>query len=176
MKALKIVLAPDPGLRSVCEPCEVGDKSLVKLSKQMLKTMYANSGCGLAGPQVGVNKRIVVIDCLDENKDPAPMVLINPVIEWTSDDAVTDMEGCLSLPGISVPITRPSTARVRYYNEYGDEQLVESDGLLGRCLQHEIDHLNGITLFESCSPMDRIKALHDYKLAQEAGAKPGEVG
>ena len=82
----------------------------------------------------------------------------------------------MSLPGISVPIARPSKVRVRYYDLDGNECKVVSDGLLGRCLQHEIDHLDGITLFESCSPMDRIKALHDYNVALEQGAKPGEVG
>ena len=176
MKTLDIVLSPDPGLRSVCEPCKVGDRSLVKLSKQMLKTMYENNGCGLAAPQVGINKRFVVIDCLDDEGKPDPYVLVNPVIEWSSSDAVTEEEGCLSLPGISVPISRPSKVRVRYYDLDGNECKVVSGGLLGRCLQHEIDHLDGITLFESCSPMDRIKALHDYPIAIEQGAKPGEIG
>lgn len=176
MRTLPIVLSPDPGLRRVCEPCTVGDRSLIKLSKQMLRTMYANSGCGLAAPQVGINKRFVVIDCLDEEGNADPIVLVNPVIEWKSDDIITDEEGCLSLPGISVPITRSSTVRVRYFDLNGEERTVESDGLLGRCLQHEIDHLDGVTLFESCAPVDRIKALHDYHIALEQGAKPGEVG
>ena len=93
MKTLKIVLSPDPGLRSVCEECTVGDKSLIKLSKQMLKTMYANNGCGLAAPQVGINKRFVVIDCLDDEGNADPYVLVNPVIEWSSADSVTEEEG-----------------------------------------------------------------------------------
>lgn len=175
MKTLPIVLSPDPGLREICEPCKLPDKSLVKLSKQMFKTMYENNGCGLAAPQVGINKRMVVIDCLDEEGNKDPYTLINPVIEWHSDDVVKEDEGCLSIPGISVPITRPSTVRVRYFDATGKEHTVESDGLLGRCLQHEIDHLDGKTLFESCNPVDRIKALHEYHEAIERGAKPGEV-
>ena len=175
MKTLPIVLSPDPVLRTVCEPCEVGDKSLKKLGKQMIDTMYANSGCGLAAPQVGITKRIIVIDCSDPDADPEPMFLVNPEIIELSGEMVKENEGCLSLPGISVPIKRHETAKVRYFDLDGVECVVESDGLLGRCLQHEIDHLNGITLFESCSPIDRIKALHDYRVAQESGAKPGDV-
>ncbi len=175
MKTLPIVLSPDPVLRTVCEPCEVGDKSLKKLGKQMIDTMYANSGCGLAAPQVGITKRIIVIDCSDPDADPELMFLVNPEIVELSGEMVKENEGCLSLPGISVPIKRHETAKVRYFDLDGAECVVESDGLLGRCLQHEIDHLNGITLFESCSPIDRIKALHDYRVAQESGAKPGDV-
>ena len=90
-------------------------------------------------------------------------------------EKVTAEEGCLSLPGISVPITRNEISRVRFYDLDGKVCELESDGLLGRCFQHEIDHLNGITLLESCSPMDKVKALHDYHVALANGAKPGET-
>lgn len=176
MKTLKIVVSPDPGLRSVCEPCQVGDRSLATLADQMLATMYENNGCGLAAPQVGINKRFVVIDCSDPDSDPEPLVLVNPEIVELEGDPVKDEEGCLSVPGISVPISRKPWAKVRYFDLDGNECTVESDGLLGRCLQHEIDHLNGITLFEACGPFEKIKALHDYKIAQQNGAVPGEVG
>lgn len=176
MKTLPIVLSPDPGLRQVCEPCEVGDPALKKLAKQMIETMYANTGCGLAAPQIGLNKRFVVIDCSDPDDEPAPLCLVNPEIVELSGDMVKAEEGCLSCPGISVPIKRHEIAKVRYFDLDGIEREVESDGLLGRCLQHEIDHLDGRTLFESCSPIDRIKALHDYHVALEQGARPGEVG
>lgn len=175
MRTLKIVLSPDPSLRQVCEPCEVGDKQLKKLSKQMLNTMYANNGCGLAAPQVGVNKRIVVIDCLTEDEKPDPIVLINPVVVETKGEMIEAEEGCLSIPGISVPVTRPEIARVQYYDLDGNLCERESGGLLGRCFQHEIDHLDGKTLFESCNPMDRVKALHDYSVALANGAKPGDT-
>mgnify|MGYP001071133883 CR=1 FL=1 len=154
MRTMNIVLSPDPGLRQVCEPCQVGDKSLKKLAKQMLNTMYANNGCGLAAPQVGLNKRMVVIDCYDgPNETSNPLVLINPEVIEVKGEKVTAEEGCLSLPGISVPITRNEISRVRFYDLDGKVCELESDGLLGRCFQHEIDHLNGITL----SPKELIE-------------------
>lgn len=142
----------------------------------MIKSMYQNSGCGLAAPQVGVLKRLVVIDCdQDDSGAQNPIVLVNPVIEETWGDMQTEEEGCLSLPGISIPITRPAFARVRYFDLDGEEWILEGDGLLGRCLQHELDHLEGITMFERCAPLDRIKALQDYEVALSTGAKPGET-
>lgn len=170
-----IVQSPDPILNTVCEPCEVGDKSLKKLAKQMAKAMYKNDGCGLAGPQLGVTKRIVVIDCDTESNEQNPIVLVNPVLMETKGDPVTENEGCLSCPGISVPITRPPWARVRYFDLDGEEWEIEGDGLLGRCLQHELDHLDGITMFERAEPLVRIEALQAYERARAAGARPGET-
>ena len=175
MLTMKIVLSPDPGLRQVCEPCTVGDKSLIKLSKRMLNTMYKNGGCGLAAPQVGLNKRFVVIDCAEPDAEPEPLCLVNPEIIELSGELETGMEGCLSLPGISVPITRHTTAKVHYWDVYGNECEVQSDGLLGRCLQHEIDHLDGKTLFETCDPKDKLAALQAYHEALARGAKPGDT-
>ncbi len=175
LDTMKIVTVPDPLLREVCEECEVGDASLKRLAKKMAKTMYKNNGCGLAAPQVGVMKRFVVIDCDQEDGKQDPMFLVNPVLVETRGESVTDEEGCLSCPGISVKVTRPEYAVVRYFDLDGEEWVIEGDGLLGRCLQHELDHLDGRTLFDSCSPMDRIKALRDYEAAQAAGARPGET-
>lgn len=172
---MKIVLSPDPMLRQVCEPCVLGDRSLKKLAKQMAKDMYKNDGCGLAAPQVGVLKRLIVIDCDVESDKQNPITLVNPEVVETSGDPVTEEEGCLSCPGISVPVTRQPFARVSYYDLDGNECTIEGDGLLGRCLQHEIDHLNGRTLFESCSPIDRIRALQEYEAALAAGARPGDT-
>ena len=171
---LKIVTSPDPLLNQVCEPCEPGDKSLKRLAKQMARAMYANDGVGIAAPQVGVLKRIIVVDC-DPSEEETPLVLVNPEIIETAGDPETDEEGCLSCPGISVPIERAPWVKVRFLDLDGEAWEIESDGLLGRCLQHEIDHLNGRTLFESASPRERIKALAAYAEAQKAGAKPGET-
>ena len=146
---MNIVTAPDPTLRQVCEPCEVGDKGLKRLAKQMAKAMYKNNGCGLAAPQV--------------------------VITETRGEEVTEEEGCLSCPGISVPIRRKEWARCEYFDLDGNPCVLEGDGLLGRCMQHECDHLDGRTLFESCSPLDRIKALQEYEQARALGARPGEM-
>lgn len=170
-----IVQSPDPILNTVCDPCEVGDKSLKKLAKQMAKAMYKNDGCGLAAPQIGVTKRIVVIDCDVDSDEQNPLVLVNPVLMETRGDAVTENEGCLSCPGISVPIARKPWARVRYFDLDGEEWEIEGDGLLGRCLQHELDHLDGITMFERAEPLVRIEALQAYERARAAGARPGET-
>lgn len=171
---LKIITSPDPLLNQVCEPCEPGDKSLKKLAKQMERAMYATDGVGIAAPQVGVLKRLIVIDVSpDDVRDP--LVLVNPEILELDGELVTEEEGCLSCPGVSVPIERREWARVRYLDLNGEEWEIEGDGLLGRCLQHEIDHLNGITLFESAKPRERIKALKEYEEAKRLGAKPGEV-
>lgn len=172
---LSVVLSPDPILNKVCEPCDLNDKSLTKLAKQMIKVMYKNDGCGLAAPQVGVSKRLVVIDCDQEDGEQNPIVMVNPVIVETSGDPVVADEGCLSIPGISVPIARPPFAKCRFFDLDGEEWEIEGDGLLGRCLQHETDHLDGKTMFEAADPMVRIKAIKDYEIALAAGARPGET-
>ncbi len=170
---MNIVTAPNPLLRQKCLPCEVGDPSLKQLGQDMLETMYESDGCGLAAPQVGLLKRIITIDCgIDQ---PEPHVLINPEIVKLDGPMTVEEEGCLSLPGISVPVKRPAYACVSYYDVDGNQCTIEGDGLLGRCLQHEIDHLEGRTLFESSNPLARIKALRDYEAAQAAGARPGDT-
>lgn len=175
---MKVVEYPDPTLRQVCEDCELTPqalKGLRPLARKMAKTMYKNNGCGLAAPQVGVLKRLVVIDCDQEDGKQEPIVLINPEIVELRGREVEDEEGCLSCPGISVPVRRKEYAVVNYYDLDGERWTIEGDGLLGRCLQHEIDHLNGRTLFESCDLTARIKAIHDYEEAKAAGAKPGDT-
>ena len=172
---MKVVNVPDPVLKMVCDPCTPGDPSLKKLAKKMANTMYKTDGCGIAAPQVGLPIRLIVIDCDTESGAENPITLVNPEIVKLDGPMVEDTEGCLSCPGISVPITRHEWAHVKYYDLDGKECEISGDGLLGRCLQHEIDHLNGRTLFESCSPMARLKALQDYQAAVAAGAKPGDV-
>lgn len=173
---LDIVLYPDSTLTTVCEPCDLKDPSLKELAEQMAEAMYATDGVGIAAPQVGVLKRLIVVDCDYDSAQRDPMIMINPTIEELRGEEEVAEEGCLSCPGISVPIARKPWARVRYYDFNGDLWEIEGDGLLGRCLQHEIDHLDGKTMFESCAPLDRVKARKDYELAKLAGAKPGEVG
>lgn len=172
---LKVVQSPDPLLNTVCEPCDLGDKSLKRLSTQMAHTMYKNNGVGIAAPQVGVLKRLIVVDCDWDEHQRDPLVLVNPELVDTWGDSVVDHEGCLSVPGISAPVLRAPWARVRYFDFSGEQWEIESDGLLGRCLQHEIDHLNGRTLFESCVPEARINLLAAYERARLEGARPGET-
>lgn len=171
---LKIVESPNPILNETCEECDLADETLGELAKEMAEAMYANDGVGIAAPQVGVLKRLVVVDCNPDDEHD-PLVLVNPKLMDTWGNSETDEEGCLSCPGISVPITRKVWARVRYYDLDGVQWEIESDGLLGRCLQHELDHLDGITLFERCSPLVRLRALAAYEEARKAGAKPGQT-
>ena len=179
---MKIVLSPDPRLREVCEPVADGDKTVKKLSKQMLKEMYRDRGVGLAAPQVGVLKRIVVIDTQwdDEDADGRPLgrdphVLVNPEIVAHSNRKVKSKEGCLSLPGIQVEVERWEWVEVEAYDADFELYSYRSGELFGRCMQHEIDHLDGITLFERLDPVARIAALEAYQAALAAGARPGDV-
>ncbi len=179
---MHIYTSPDPVLREVCEPVEIGDKTMKRLAKQMLKEMYKSDGVGLAAPQVGVLKRIVVIDTDQVSEDEEgrplkknPLVFINPEIIDHSEERVVGGEGCLSLPGISCDIERWAWVKVKCLDENFNEVVREGDGLFGRCMQHELDHLDGITLFERLNPIDRLQALEEYKLAVERGARPGEV-
>lgn len=172
---MNVVTAPNPVLNQECDPCLLGDKTLKKLSRQMAKMMYKNNGCGIAAPQVGVLKRIIVIDC-DDSPKKNPITLINPEIVELRGEPETAGEGCLSLPGITVPMSRKPWARVKYFDLDFHERYIEGDGLLGRCLQHEIDHLEGKTLIESCDPITRMDVIRKYQAALAAGAKPGDVG
>lgn len=172
---LKIVESPDPILATVCDPCTVGDPALKELAQEMAKAMYANNGCGIAAPQVGVLQRLVVIDTDWDDDHKNPIYMVNPEIIELQGEAETVGEGCLSCPGVTVPISRQPWARARYYDLDGELWEIEGDGLLGRCIQHEIDHLNGKTLFESCEPMARIEALRAYDEARKNGARPGDT-
>ena len=174
----KIVVYPDPKLNEVCKDCDLNDAKLEKLSKSMSKLMYDNLGVGIAAPQVGKNIRLVVIDCdydVEDKSTRDPLVLVNPKIVSLSGDLVDDTEGCLSCPGINVHILRQPNAKVTYFDLAGQQWEIEADGLLARCMQHEIDHLNGKTLFDACEPEERLRALADYQRAIAAGAKPGET-
>jgi peptide deformylase len=174
---LKIVEWPNSALKNVCHDCTVGDKSLKRLSKQMAQLMYKSNGVGIASPQVGLDIRLIVVDCEDEpyyGKDP--LVLVNPVIVEKKGDLIESSEGCLSLPGISVTVERSPYVRVRYYDLEGEFWEIEAEGLLGVCLQHEIDHLDGKTLIEAATPERRLQAVTDLSAARAAGARPGEVG
>lgn len=174
---LRIVESPDPILSTVCEPCDLADKELKRLAKQMQHAMYKHSGCGIAAPQVGVTKRLVVID-VDWDGDKGeknPIVLVNPEVVELRGEPEVGGEGCLSCPGVNVAVARQPWARVRYLDLDGEAWEIDGDGLLGRCLQHEIDHLDGKTLFEACDPKIRLEALTIYERARAAGAKPGDT-
>lgn len=174
-----IVLSPDPRLSAECAPIDEVDDEVRALAKRMLKVMYAADGCGLAGPQVGEMRQIVVIDVDWSGKGSKknPYVLINPEIVVADGAEHTGAEGCLSFPGVSVTVTRPSHVIVRARNLEGDLMQYEAqDNLMAVCLQHEIDHLHGVTMFDHLAPIARAEAEREYQAALAAGARPGDTG
>lgn len=138
------------------------DAEIKQIIREMLQTMYSADGIGLAAPQVAIPKQIIVVDCQPDEAAAAPLVLINPSITNTSRDLVTTQEGCLSIPGIYLDVKRPGRIEVSYKDETGRPQRLTADGLLACCIQHEIDHLEGV-LF-----VDRVDnaLLRDQELAK----------
>ena len=154
-----IIIEPDPILRKKCLPLEKVDDNLQKLMQEMLETMYQAPGIGLAAVQVGILKRVVVIDISrDENKKD-PLYLINPVITHQSKETSVYEEGCLSLPGQFAEIERPANCMVKYIDYNGKEQEIKADGLLATCIQHEVDHLDGILFIDYLSKLKKTMIL-----------------
>lgn len=155
MAVLPIVTVPDPLLKKVSEPVEKVDDKLRAFLDDMLETMYAAPGIGLAAVQVGQLKRILVIDIAGEDEEPNPMYFINPEITWTSEDLNTYNEGCLSIPEQYADIERPAECKVKFLDYDGTEKEIHADGLLATCIQHEMDHLNGVVFIDYLSKMKR---------------------
>lgn len=156
MPVLPIILHPDPRLRKLCEPVARITPEVEKLAADMLATMYDAPGVGLAAPQVGVMSRLFVMDCQkDPEAPPDPIVLINPEIDWTSEETSVYEEGCLSIPEHFADVTRPALVRVRWTGLDGKATEREFDGLWATCAQHEIDHLNGKLFLDHIGPMKR---------------------
>ncbi len=177
MESNGIVLSPDPRLREECAPIENIDGNIEKIAEKMKCLMFENGGCGIAAPQIGELIQMVLIDCEYTGEDDYdPYVLINPVIVEQSETTRPFSEGCLSIPGINVEISRPDHVVVEAYDLDANLMRYEATGdLFCVCLQHEIDHLHGKTMFERLAPMQRIKAMKDYQDALARGAKPGET-
>ena len=151
----KILTEPDPILRKKCEPLEKVDSETKKLMDDMLETMYAAPGIGLAAVQVGILKRLVVIDISKEEEKKKPIFLINPQIIHQSEKTSVYEEGCLSLPGQFAEIERPAECSIKYIDYDGKEKELKSDGLLATCIQHEVDHLNGILFIDYLSKLKK---------------------
>ncbi len=149
----QIIVAPDPRLKQRARPVDRVDGEIRRLMDGMLDAMHAANGVGLAAPQVGVLKRIIVVDTAAPEEEPRPYRMANPEILWTSDDTACREEGCLSLPDQYAEVTRPERIRVRYLDAENEIRELDADGLLARCIQHEMDHLEG-TLF-----VDHLSAL-----------------
>ena len=174
MAKLPIVLAPDPVLKTKAKPVEAVDDSIRQLMDDMLETMYAAPGIGLAANQIGVLKRVLVLDVAREGDAPKPIGMANPEVVWRSDEMSTYNEGCLSLPEHYADITRPAAVRVRYVDRDGAKQEIEADGLLATCIQHEIDHLDGILFVDHLSALKRNMILKKLVKLKKQRAEDGE--
>lgn len=156
MTRLSILIHPDPRLKKVCDPVEAITPEIGRLADDMLATMYEAPGIGLAAPQVGVTRRLMVMDCVkDPALPPRPMVLVNPVVTWSGEDMNTYEEGCLSIPDYYHNIDRPALVRVAWTGLDGVAQEEEFAGLWATCVQHEIDHLNGRLFIDYLGPLKR---------------------
>lgn len=165
MARFEILIAPHPILREATAPVERIDDGVLQLLNDMLETMYLAPGIGLAAPQIGISRRVAVVD-VGDGENRAPMRLINPEVVATDGPSVAVEEGCLSLPEQYAEVVRPERVRVRYLDETGAEREVEADGLLSRCLQHEIDHLDGVLFVDHLSMLKRQMVMRKLKKAQ----------
>ncbi len=172
MSVKPLIILPDPLLRLVSKPVERFDDQLRKFAGDMFDTMYDAPGIGLAAIQVGEPIRMLVIDLAKEDEEKQPHIFINPQIVSSSDERSTYEEGCLSIPDYYAEVERPATIKVEYFDVDGKPQTIETDGLMATCLQHEIDHLNGVLFIDHISKLKRDMVIKKFKkLAKERAAK-----
>ena len=164
MALLTILCYPDPKLHKVAKPVQAVDARIQALVTDMLETMYEAKGIGLAATQVDVHARLIVIDVSEERT--APLVLINPEITWSSSQTHLNEEGCLSVPGIYDGVTRFDEIKVRALDRDGTSRVIDADGLLAVCIQHEMDHLMGKVFVEYLSPLKRNRIKKKMLKAQ----------
>ena len=172
MSVLPILIAPDARLKATSEPVDAVDGEIRRLMDDLLETMKSTDGIGLAAPQVGVTKRVIVVaaprgeeDNDGEGRSKDPLCMANPEIVWASDDIEPHEEGCLSLPEHFAEVRRPVSVRVRYLDRDNETREIEADGLLGTCIQHEMDHLEGVLFVDHISMLKRKMILR--KLAKD---------
>ena len=170
MALRQILTEPNKILREKSLTVKIVDEDLQKLMDDMLETMYAAPGIGLAAIQVGVPKRIIVLDIAPKDKPKNPMYFINPEIITKSENSSTYEEGCLSVPGQFAEINRPDKCHIKYLDYYGQPKEIKGDGMLATCIQHEIDHLEGILFIDYLSKLKKtmiVKKLSKQKKAIE---------
>jgi len=174
MALLEIIVAPDPRLKIKTKPVAQVDGAVRQLMDDMLETMYGADGIGLAAPQIGDKRSVIVIDCAGRDDDPAPVKMANPeIIEVSADDNAHE-EGCLSLPEHYAEVVRPESIRVRYLDENNELRELDADGILATCIQHEMDHLEGILFVDHISALKRnmiLRKLRKIKKQNEPVAK-----
>ena len=163
MSKRPIIIEPDPILRKKSQSLENVDNDLRKLLDDMLETMYEAPGIGLAAVQIGILKRLIVIDISKEDQKKNPLFLINPIITYKSKNTSSYEEGCLSLPGHYAEIERPSECHLEFLDYNGKKKKLEAQGLLATCIQHEVDHLNGILFIYYLSKLKKDMIIRKLK-------------
>ena len=159
MAILPIIIAPDVRLKAICKPVDAVDDAVRTLMDDMLETMYASHGIGLAAAQVGSDKRVVVIDMSKPEEPADPLYMANPEIIWVSDDDAAREEGCLSLPEQYSEVVRPTAIRVRYLDRDNEIREFEAEDYMAVCIQHELDHLDGVLFVDHISALRRNMIL-----------------
>ena len=166
-----LIILPDPILRQVSTSLEAINDETRRLAEDMLDTMYDAPGIGLAAIQIGVPRRMLVLDVSKDGEEKTPLVFINPEIVASSDARSVYEEGCLSIPDYYAEVERPAAITVRYLDRDGKEQTIDADGLLATCLQHEIDHLDGVLFIDHISKLKRDMVIRKFtKAAKTRGA------
>jgi peptide deformylase len=170
-----ILIIPDQRLKQVAEPVAAVDDALRALAADMLETMYEAPGIGLAAPQIGEMSRLIVIDTARKDEPRHALTLINPEIMWASPEKSTYEEGCLSIPEFYEEIERSAMVTVRFLDAQGAECELTADGILATCLQHEIDHLNGVLFIDHISKLKRDRVMRKFKKEAKRKAEEGET-
>ncbi|MFN3614516.1 MAG: peptide deformylase [Rubrimonas sp.] len=176
MATRPILIHPDPRLKKVCAPLPAVDDAVRALIDDMFDTMYAAPGIGLAAPQIGVDARVLVMDCAAKDAPAEPIAMVNPEIVAMSEHMNEHEEGCLSIPEVYAPVTRPALVRVRFLTRDGQTAEAEFGGLWGTCVQHEIDHLNGRLFIDYLGPARRMLITEKMKKLKRERAKTAAEG
>ena len=171
MALMPIIIAPDARLKIKTKPVDHVDAAVKTLMDNMLETMYAANGIGLAAPQVGDMRSVIVVDCARQNDSPAPIKMANPEIIAVSPNDNTHEEGCLSLPEQYADVVRPDSITLRYLNENNKILEIDADGILATCIQHEMDHLEGILFVDHISALKRNMILRKLKKVKKQAAE-----
>jgi peptide deformylase len=170
-----ILILPDKRLRQACKPVVKIDSSAKKLVEDMFETMYAAPGIGLAAIQIGEPVRIVTMDLAKKDEPKQPRVFINPELVWQSEEKKVHEEGCLSIPDYYEEVERPAEVRVKFLDLEGNEQEIAADGLFATCIQHEIDHLNGVLFIDHLSKLKRDRVVKKFtKALKQASVRAAE--
>jgi len=172
MAVREILVLPDKRLRLVSKPVAKVDAATRALVEDMFETMYDAPGIGLAAIQIGEAKRIVTMDLAKKDEPKAPRVFINPELVAKSDDKKTHEEGCLSIPEYYEEVERPASVKIRYLDLDGKQQEIDADGLLATCIQHEVDHLNGVLFIDHISKLKRDRVIKKFTKALKQGKRP----